>query len=107
MMNDVISTGCIHLSSVVLLLELTLLGVWYVQPLSDIVHVLQNAIEDSSEIIDYQCGFYMTGECVCVEVDICTDVVSVSISVINKCTATYTMYITVYTKIYRLMAKRK
>ena len=31
---------------------------------------------------------------ICVEVDMCTDVVSVSISVINKCTATYTMYIT-------------
>ena len=31
---------------------------------------------------------------ICVEVDMCTDVLSVSISVINKCTATYTMYIT-------------
>ena len=31
---------------------------------------------------------------ICVEVDMCTDVVSVNISVINKCTATYTMYIT-------------
>ena len=29
-----------------------------------------------------------------VEVDVCTDVVSVSISVINKCTATHTVYIT-------------
>ena len=54
--------------------------------------MLLNAIEDSSEIINRQCGLCMTGEmCVCVEVDMCTDVVSVSISVINKCTATYTV----------------
>ena len=65
--------------------------------INNIVYVLLNAIEDSGEIIDRQCGLCMTGECVCVcveEVDICTNVVSVSISVINKCTATYTMYIT-------------
>jgi hypothetical protein len=52
MANDVISIGCVHLSTVVLLLELTPLGVWDVKPLSDIVHVLLNTVKDSSEIID-------------------------------------------------------
>ena len=63
MVNDVISTGCVHLSPVVLQFELTLLGVWDVKVYENIVHVL-NAIEDSSEIINRQCGLCMTGECV-------------------------------------------
>ena len=69
--NDVISTGCVHLSTVVLLLELTLLGVWDVKVYENNVHVLLNTIEDSSEIIDRQCGLCMTGECVCVCVCVC------------------------------------
>ena len=65
--NDVISTGCVHLSTVVLLLELILLREWDMKVKENIVHIpLLNAIEDSGEIIDRQCGLCMTGECVCV-----------------------------------------
>ena len=65
--NDVISTGCVHLSPAVLLLdELMSLGGWDVKVYENIVHVPLNTIEDSSEIIDRQCGLCMMGECVCV-----------------------------------------
>ena len=66
MINDVISTGCVHLSTVVLLLELMSHGGWDVKVFENPVHVLLNIIEDSSEIIDCQCGLCMTGVCVCV-----------------------------------------
>ena len=69
--NDVISTGCVHLSTVVLLLELMLLGVWDVKVWENSVHVLLNAVKDSSEIINCQCGLCMTGESVCVCVCVC------------------------------------
>ena len=64
--NDVISTGCVHLSTVVLLLELMSLGGWNVKAKENIVHVSLNAIKNSSEIIDRQCGLCMTGVSVCV-----------------------------------------
>ena len=67
--NDVISQGCVHLSSAVLLLELMLLGVWDVKGFEDRawVHIIHpHTIKDSSEIINYQCGLCMTGECVSV-----------------------------------------
>ena len=101
MANDVISTGCVHLSTTVLLLELLYLGVWDVQQLSNIVHVLLNGIQDNSEIIDCQCGLCMTGKCMCVwrRWDVCTDVVSVSIrlSVINKINVLLHLHSNTYT----------
>jgi hypothetical protein len=60
MANDVISIGCVHLSAVVLLLELKLLGVWDVKTSSNIAQVVLYTIEDSSEIIDRQCELCMT-----------------------------------------------
>ena len=67
MINDVLSIGCVLLSPVVLLLELLSLGDWDVKVYENRVHVPSlNTIEDSSEIIDRQCGLCMMGECVCV-----------------------------------------
>ena len=71
MVNDVISTGCVHLSTAVLLLELISLGGWDVKVKENRDHELLNIIEDSSEIINRQCGLCMTGECVCVCVCVC------------------------------------
>jgi hypothetical protein len=50
--NDVISIGCVHLSTVTLLLELTLFVGWDANPVANYAHVLLDTVEDSSEVID-------------------------------------------------------